>query len=141
MLWTQQHADIKFELPDQPHLTPDQRVEYYKQAARVRGGPDFALTIILSKQVEELNKRKKEKAEADKRYQEGLKENREKDKLMERYKAQKEAEEDAYRREMEADERAEKASMPEQIRIEEKETLRKQERKEKQQEIDANSDL
>ena len=96
---------------------------------------------VLDEQVEDLNKRKKAKADEEKLRQEKLKENREKDELTATYRTQKKEEEEAYRKEIEVEERAEKASMPEQIRIQDKENLRKQERKEKQIELDANDDL
>ena len=51
------------------------------------------------------------------------------------------AEEDKYCEGMVVDEQAEKATINEQICIEEKENLRKEERKEKQREIDKGSDF
>mmetsp|Transcript_16906 Transcript_16906/g.30271 ORF Transcript_16906/g.30271 Transcript_16906/m.30271 type:complete len:534 (+) Transcript_16906:14256-15857(+) len=50
MFFVANHADIEIELPDLPHLSPDQVVEYYKQKA--------ALPLERQQAVEEANERR-----------------------------------------------------------------------------------
>eukprot|EP00658_Telonema_sp_P-2_P075016 TRINITY_DN6437_c0_g1_i2.p1 TRINITY_DN6437_c0_g1~~TRINITY_DN6437_c0_g1_i2.p1 ORF type:complete len:362 (+),score=95.22 TRINITY_DN6437_c0_g1_i2:131-1216(+) len=65
MLWVQQNADVKFDLPPLPHLTPEQRVEYHRQVGELetQKKEQAARKQALEKEMDSKRTENREKAE------------------------------------------------------------------------------